>query len=220
MNYESTHKTEILPGSDGEHAMQREFNTERKAASFYNKQVLNELSPLMRDFIAEQEMVFVSTADSKGACDCTFRAGDAGFITSINNKNLIYPEYKGNGVMASLGNISENNNISFLFIDFFDSKIGLHVNGKATIVSNDNINAYLGEHGYTQEEYGKQSNIACYVAVEVEEAYIHCSKNIPLLKKANSASRPNANKSRFSGGDAFKAKQYNRPWIDAVNAEN
>ena len=52
---------------------------------------------------------------------------------------LLCPEYRGNGVMASMGNILENSHIGMTFIDFFENTIGLHVNGKAKIVENDEL---------------------------------------------------------------------------------
>jgi predicted pyridoxine 5'-phosphate oxidase superfamily flavin-nucleotide-binding protein len=108
-----------IPGSQGEKKLQREFSTTRDALRFYNKQVLIHLSILMQEFIAKQEMMFISTADSTGECDASFRFGEAGFVMVIDEHHIIYPEYKGNGVMASMGNISENPNIGLLFIDFF-----------------------------------------------------------------------------------------------------
>ena len=62
-------------GSKGERILQREHGTTRRAAAFYEKQMLDHLNSTMRDFIARQEMVFIATADSKGECDCSFRAG-------------------------------------------------------------------------------------------------------------------------------------------------
>ena len=64
-----------LPGSKGEHQAQEAFGTTRRALTFYNKQMLHYLNPLMREFIARQEMVFIATADAHGACDCSLRAG-------------------------------------------------------------------------------------------------------------------------------------------------
>lgn len=60
----------------------------------------------MREFIADREMVFIATADAAGECDCSLRAGLPGFVRSLDEKILLYPEYRGNGVLASLGNIS------------------------------------------------------------------------------------------------------------------
>ena len=120
-----------LPGSEGEHGLQERYGTKKRAYAFYNKQMLDHLNPLMREFIAEQEMLFIGTADSHGECDCSFRSGLPGFVRVLNEKTLIYPEIRGNGVMASLGNVSENEHIGMLFVDFCESTVGLHVNGQA-----------------------------------------------------------------------------------------
>ena len=99
------------PGSKGEHNLQKEFETEKRALAFYNSQLLNHLNPEMQQFISEQEMVFISTSDAKGECDSSFRAGDTGLVIVLDKKTLLFPEYRGNGVLASMGNISENPHI-------------------------------------------------------------------------------------------------------------
>jgi len=42
---------QLLPGSNGEHKMQEEFNTQNKAKSFYDTQMLDYLAPHMQTFI-------------------------------------------------------------------------------------------------------------------------------------------------------------------------
>lgn len=176
----------ILPGSEGEHELQAELETKQRAMNFYNKQVLSFLAPEMQKFIEQQEFLFVSTSDAKGECDCTSKLGEAGFIRILNEKYLIYPEYRGNGVFANLGNIRENPHIGLLIIDFYKDTIGLHVNGKARIVENedlmqakDNIPASIIAE-ITKEGKKKPER---WIMVEVDEAYVQCSKHIPLLKK-------------------------------------
>ena len=127
------------PGSKGEHNLQKKFKTENRALAFYNTQLLNHLNPEMSRFIVEQEFVFISTADANGECDASFRAGHAGFVEVLDEKTLIFPEYRGNGVLASMGNIAENPHIGMVFIDFYRSSIGLHVNGRAEIFSNQDL---------------------------------------------------------------------------------
>ena len=178
-------KCPSLPGSQGEHEMQEKFQTQDKATDFYNRQMLDYLAPMMQKLIAAQEMVFISTSDKNGECDCSLRSGDAGFITVIDEKRLIYPDYKGNGVLASAGNISENPHIGMLFVDFFEDKVGLHVNGKARILEE----TQLDDFGLKQLP-SKQKTVF-WVLVEVEEAYIHCSKNIPLFTKNDDLSQIN-----------------------------
>jgi predicted pyridoxine 5'-phosphate oxidase superfamily flavin-nucleotide-binding protein len=59
-------------------------------------------------------MVFVATADANGNCDCSPRFGISGFVIILDDKTLAYPEYRGNGVFASLGNIIDNPHIGEL----------------------------------------------------------------------------------------------------------
>lgn len=48
----------------------------------------------MKEFIARQEMLFIATADLKGECDSSFRAGPPGFVHVIDDRTLTYPEDK------------------------------------------------------------------------------------------------------------------------------
>jgi predicted pyridoxine 5'-phosphate oxidase superfamily flavin-nucleotide-binding protein len=101
------------------------IGTSSRAAAFYANQILAHLNPLMREFIARQEMAFIATADAGGACDCSFRAGTPGFVQVLDDKTLAYPEYRGNGVLASVGNILENPQIGMIFLDYYQSTVGL-----------------------------------------------------------------------------------------------
>lgn len=189
-----------MTDQQGEYLLQEQHGTMKKAAAFYNKQMLDHLNSVMKQFITLQEMIFISTADSRGNCDSSFRAGSPGFVRVINDKTLIYPEYKGNGVMASLGNIIENPHIGLLFIDFIENQIGLHVNGKASILENQQLTFLdIPEETITviKEEEGNKAER--WVVLEVEEAYIHCSKHIPKLQKLK--------KEKSTSGDFFKTKQ-------------
>ena len=89
------------PGSHGEHEIQHELATTGRADRFYDEQVLDRLNPRMKEFVARQEMFFLATSDSHGECDSTFRAGPPGFLHVLDDTTLTYPEYRGNGVMAS-----------------------------------------------------------------------------------------------------------------------
>ncbi len=200
-------------GPKGEHELQERFGTQKRAYAFYDKQMLDHLNPLMRDFIAQQEMVFIATADSHRECDSSFRGGLPGFVQVLNDKTLVYPEYRGNGILASLGNISENPHVGMFFVDFFNSTVGLHVNGKARIIENDelinlpNLPAQVIRDTNT-EGGGKPER---WVVVEVEEAYIHCSKHIPLLKQLDKKIHWGTDDVKHKGGDFFQAKSSPRP---------
>lgn len=181
-------KVTLVPGSDGEHYLQKKYDTEDRANAFYNAQVLDYLAPKMQEFIARQEFMFVSTADRHGECDCTSKLGTPGFIRVLNEKYIIYPERRGNGVFANLGNILENPHIGLLIIDFFQDTIGLHINGKARVIEHEDLMSYqenLPQSILDEISLEGLKHPERWIMVEVEEAYVQCAKHIPLLKKEN-----------------------------------
>jgi len=193
------------PRSNGEIKAQSLYSTTKRALAFYDKQMLSFLNQAMQDFILRQEMVFIATSDGTGECDSSFRAGLPGFVRVLDDKTLIYPEYRGNGVMASIGNLLENKNIGMMFIDFFESTVGLHVNGSAQIIENYQLLAYsnlpvsifsdLATKGGRKPER--------WIKVSVYEAYVHCSKHLPLLAKLDKKIYWGTDKSSHKGGDYF-----------------
>lgn len=201
-----------LPGSQGEHDLQKRYSTGKRASAFYDKQMLDHLNTSMREFIARQEMVFIATADSTGECDCSSRAGLPGFVRVLDEKTLLYPEYRGNGVLASLGNISENSHVGMFFADFFGSTIGLHVNGNARIFESSELSGSFDLSDEVMEDIAVKGRREPerWVVVEVEEAYIHCSKHIPLLKKLDKRIHWGTDDETHKGGDYFKVKNSRR----------
>ncbi|MFJ7181236.1 pyridoxamine 5'-phosphate oxidase family protein [Streptomyces massasporeus] len=168
------------PGSHGEHEIQHELATTGRADRFYDEQVLDRLNPRMKEFVARQEMFFLATSDSHGECDSTFRAGPPGFLHVLDDATLTYPEYRGNGVMASLGNIRENPHVGLLLVDFSVDRIGLHINGRARLIPDETMRR---DHPALPFDPLPGRRPQMWVEIEVEEAYIHCSKHIPRLVK-------------------------------------
>ena len=194
------------PGSAGEHALQRQHGSADRAATFYRNQVLDHLNDRMVAFVGRMEMMFVATADRHGECDCSVRCGDPGFVHVMNHgRQLAYPEYRGNGVMASLGNLSENGHVGLLFVDLLRDCVGLHVNGPAAVVETA---ALLGRSGLPP-----QLADACqltggrrperWVIVDVAEAYIHCAKHLPMMAKVPKKIRWGTDDPVAKGGDYF-----------------
>jgi predicted pyridoxine 5'-phosphate oxidase superfamily flavin-nucleotide-binding protein len=172
-----------LPGthSTGERLLQERHGTRQRAERFYADQVLDHLNGPMREFVGRQEMFFLASSDGGGACDSTFRAGPAGFVQVLDERRLAWAEYRGNGVMASLGNITENPHVGLLFIDFFRDVIGLHVNGLA---DTDDDTAMRASHPQLSIEAVPGRHPQRWITVYVQEAYIHCAKHIPRLRKS------------------------------------
>lgn len=199
----------VLPGSSGEHQLQCAFGTEQRAQRFYDDQVLDHLNTKMIEFVRRMDMAFVATSDAGGECDCSLRAGPRGFIRVLDDSTIAYPEYRGNGVMASLGNISENARVGMLLIDFVNDLIGLHINGDARIVEDDEFQSGWPGHRVTFEIGRKPER---WVVVDVVEAYIHCRKHIPRMVPVERDRAWGTDDPIPKGGDYFGAKGTARPW--------
>lgn len=197
----------------GERQAQQRFGTTTRAAAFYANQTLDHLNRSMQQFIARQEMVVIATADAKGACDSSFRAGARGFVTVLDEKTLVYPEYRGNGVLASLGNIMENPHIGMLFLDYYLTTMGLHVNGQAhvlTPVEMEGIQQLPASILESMQVKGGRHPEA-WVLVTVEEAYVHCSKHVPLMKRLDKHIAWGSDDEFVKGGDFFNVRSKPHP---------
>jgi predicted pyridoxine 5'-phosphate oxidase superfamily flavin-nucleotide-binding protein/bacterioferritin-associated ferredoxin len=202
-----------LPGSEGEHELQRKYHTDLQAMAFYKHQMLDHLNSAMRAFVARQEMMFVGTADARGHAHTSFRAGPAGFVKVLDERTLAYPEFHGNGVMSTLGNISENPHVGLMFVDFTGDRIGLHVNGSARIVENEEFSQLLGGDsgaratlstpGSADHANSNSPSPERWVVVSVCDAFIHCSKHVPLMRKVEQEVQWGTDDPRLKGGDYF-----------------
>ncbi len=206
-------------GCVGERILQERYGTTQRAQQFYQNQVTGQLTPVMQQFIQRMEMAFIATSDGSGQCDCSFRAGPAGFIRVLDDCTIAYPEYRGNGVMASLGNILQNPYIGILLVDFTHDLIGLHVNGDASIVTPARMlefNLHIPESGHP----GRQP--VQWVLVQVTEAYIHCSKHIPKMVPQSRVRHWGTDNPRHKGSDFFgtAASKVAAAQSDPVPAEN
>lgn len=166
----------------GEQRLQTEMGSSDRACQFYDRQMLSSLTEKMASLIRRQEMVFVATADANGNCDCSPRFGNAGFVLVLDEATLAWPEYRGNGVYASLGNILENPHVGLVFLDMFDTTVGLHVNGEAQSYAESDAPEVLT--GYIEENNPPiVAAIERWVVVKIDEAYIHCSKHVPRVER-------------------------------------
>ena len=92
-------------------------------------------------FIGSRPLFFLSTADADGWPDCSYKGGLPGFVRVIAADTIAFPNYDGNGMFRSLGNLRVNPKLGMLFIDFETPK-RLRVNGVASLDERDPL---LGE---------------------------------------------------------------------------
>lgn len=90
-----------------------------------------------KTFIESLDYFFVATSDPEGHPDCSFKGGAPGFVRVVKPDLLVWPDYDGNGMFKSLGNIATNPNVGLLFIRLGEAPKRLRCNGVAQVVFDD-----------------------------------------------------------------------------------
>lgn len=124
-----------------------------------------------RAFIEGSVYFFLATADAEGRPDCSFKGGPAGFVRVTGPSELAFPDYDGNGMFRSLGNVTVNANVGLLFIALHGAPKRLRVNGTARVDRTDPL---------MQETVGAQM----IVRVEARNIFPNCPRYIPTLELA------------------------------------
>jgi len=88
-------------------------------------------------FIESLEYFFLATCAPDGQPDCSFKGGAPGFVRIIAPDLLVWPDYDGNGMFKSLGNIVTHSAVGLLFIRMGDKPKRLRVNGHAAVSFDD-----------------------------------------------------------------------------------
>ena len=165
---------------EGMRQLQDARETRRLADRLEQKIVRPTFSDEDREFIEHCAMFFVATADADGHPDCSYKGGLPGFVRILDERTLAFPDYDGNGMYRSWGNLLVNPHIGLLFLDFEKQK-RLRVNGTAQIREQDPL----------RDEYPDSVFIIRVTAKKIFPAcprYIH---KMRLVELSEYAPRPN-----------------------------
>ncbi len=89
-----------------------------------------------RSFIQRCPMFFIATADADGRPDCSFKGGLPGFVRVLDDHTLAIPDYDGNGMYRTWGNVMVNPHVGLLFVNF-ERPSRIRVNGVAEVRADD-----------------------------------------------------------------------------------
>ena len=93
-------------------------------------------SILSRDqqrWIREADTFFITSHHPEAGTDASHRGGYPGFVHVLNDHRLVWPDYAGNTMFQTLGNISANPQAGLLFVDFERGRT-LQLTGRARIL--------------------------------------------------------------------------------------
>lgn len=165
---------------DGETEAQRRFDfagrwTETRLRGMF----LDHIPVHFAKFAESLPFFFIATANAAGECDCSFRGLEysaAGkpypLVRVIDPKTLVFPDYSGNRLFNSLGNILVNPNIGMLFIDF-QARVRMRINGRAAIVEERSAHADVWPLAER------------YVTVTPVQVFPNCRARIPEMKMSD-----------------------------------
>ncbi len=115
---------------DGNRQLQDRFDSRRMSDRLEEKLTRTAFTADDKAFIESAAYFFIATADAQGRPDCSFKGGMPGFVRVTGPSELAFPDYDGNGMFKSLGNMMVNPNIGLLFIAMHDKPKRLRVNGR------------------------------------------------------------------------------------------
>lgn len=121
---------------EGSRNLQERFDSRRIADRLEQVTVHHTITEDDRAFIERCCMFFLATADGQGFPDCSYKGGMPGFVQAVDEQTLAFPDYDGNGMFRSLGNILVHAPVALLFIDF-ERPNRLRVHGSATVQYDD-----------------------------------------------------------------------------------
>lgn len=88
-----------------------------------------------RQWISSADTFFLASSHPQAGVDASHRGGNPGFVRVTPGGSLVWPDYPGNKMFQTLGNIAANPRSGLLFVDF-DYGGTLQLTGRARIVWN------------------------------------------------------------------------------------
>ena len=160
--------TDSILYHEGNRRLQDAFDSRRISDRLEEKLARTAFTDDDRAFIEGAIYFFLASADTDGRPDCSFKGGPAGFVRVTGPSELAFPDYDGNGMFKSLGNLAVNPSVGLLFIDMHERPRRLRVNGTARVRRDDPL---------LQETVGAQ----LIVRVTAHAIFPNCPRYIPKL---------------------------------------
>ena len=144
MNYAS------LAFTDAVRDMQEKLGSRKSYARLENRSYVDGLTENEIGFISDRDSFYMATIGENGYPYIQHRGGPPGFIKVLNAKQLGIIDYKGNAQYITVGNITTNNNVAMIMVDY-PTRTRLKLYAKARIVELEDdpaLYAQLDLEGY------------------------------------------------------------------------
>ena len=122
---------------EGSRTLQDRFDTRRIADRLEQVDLHSVFTAPEREMIESASSFFLTTVDADGFPDVSYKGGLPGFVRVVGDSTLAFPNYDGNGMYKSLGNVILNAKVGLLFVRWADSPKKLRVQGRASLHEHD-----------------------------------------------------------------------------------
>ena len=106
------------------------------------------LGQFEKDWITNAHTFFITTQTENGDIESSHRGGDPGFVEILEDGKLRVPDYFGNSIYSTLGNIYVNPKAALLFVDYEKGET-LQVTGTAALQFDQNSESDYYKSGET-----------------------------------------------------------------------
>ena len=90
------------------------------------------LTPSQVRWLSTADTLFIATRHTQAGADVSHRGGDPGFVRVPDARHVLLPDYSGNMMFNTLGNIAADGRAGLLLLDFASGRT-VQLTGRATI---------------------------------------------------------------------------------------
>lgn len=162
--------------TDSQRDQQKRLKGDRVAQRLLDNRVQSELTATDREFIESVGFFFVASG-TNDTIDCSIKCGEPGFVRTLSATEIAWPDYDGNRMYRTLGNLTEQPRVSLLFVDFNnptqrasrERAMKLRIIGRAIVDETpDMVARFFGARRV--------------VRVEIDYAFPNCPRYLPSME--------------------------------------
>ncbi len=100
--------------------IQKQHGSDKAYSKFLSPDVQggDQLTEAEAEFIAARDSFYQASASNDGWPYVQYRGGPTGFLKILDAKTLAYADFRGNRQYISVGNVSENDRVSLILVDY------------------------------------------------------------------------------------------------------
>ena len=150
--------------TEGVKAAQEQYGSRARLERFTSMAGPNdELGEREADFIAERDTFYMASVNEDGWPYVQHRGGPAGFLRTLDPKRLAYADFRGNTQLVSVGNVSSNDRVSLILMDY-PNRRRLKILGHMRVENADDVSS-KDRAAVELAEYGAQIERVAYIDV-------------------------------------------------------